>query len=50
MNSILDKQTIEKKLIKILRDILQDNTAEVDPEKSLMLEYGLDSLDLLDLS
>lgn len=50
MNKEFDKQAIEKKLINIIREILQNDTAEIDPEKSLMMDYGLDSLDLLDFS
>lgn len=29
---------------------MEDETIDIDPEKSLMLDYGLDSLDLLDFS
>jgi|GEM_PF-4394288 len=49
MNKIT-KQNIETELIRIIREILQDDTVEIDPDKSLMEDYGLDSLDLLDFA
>ena len=50
MSATVDKNIIETELIKIIREILKDAAAEIDPEKSLMTQYGLDSLDLLDFS
>ncbi len=50
MSNTYDKKTIEKKLIKLIKIILEDETIDIDPEKSLVLDYGLDSLDLLDFS
>ena len=46
MSATVDKNIIETELIKIIREILKDAAAEIDPEKSLMTQYGLDSLDL----
>lgn len=50
MNYTPDKKTIEERLKKLIQIILEDETIDIDPEKSLMLDYGLDSLDLLDFS
>ncbi len=46
----MDKPEIEEKLIGIVREILGDDRMAINPEKSLMVEYGLDSLDLIDFS
>jgi len=45
-----DKKNIEERLKKLIQIILEDETMDIDPEKSLILDYGLDSLDLLDFS
>lgn len=50
MNPKPDKQSIEAELIRIIQSILEDDTIAIDPEKSLMRVYGLDSLDLLDFA
>jgi len=50
MKKKIDKPAIEKELIKLIQNILNDDSINIDPSKSLINDYGLDSLDLLDFS
>ncbi len=46
----IGKEDIKLKLIDIVKDILEDEELELDTTKSLIDDYDLDSLDLLDLT
>lgn len=50
MNTLIDKAKIEKQLIALVKEIMDDPKITLDPRLSLIEDYGLDSLDLLDLS
>ncbi len=50
MKKKYDKEEIENKLVEIVQDIIEDDTITIDLMKSLVLEYELDSIDLLDLT
>lgn len=50
MNKLIDKAAIEKQLIALVKEIMDDPKISIDPSLSLIEDYGLDSLDLLDLS
>ncbi len=50
MNGEIGKKTIEEELIRLVKIVLEDDAMEIDPERSLMSDYGLDSLDLLDFT
>lgn len=46
----MDKTEIQNRLIELVKEILEDDKIKIDPDKSLIEDYGLDSLDLLDFS
>ena len=46
----ISREEIQKRLIELVKEILEDESIEIDPGKSLIGDYGLDSLDLLDFS
>ncbi len=46
----ISKEEIEKKVIEVILDIIGEPDLEIDTELSLFLEYGMDSLDLLDFT
>ncbi len=50
MSYKIDKATIEKELIRLVKKVLEDDAIEIDPARSLVFDYGLDSLDLLDFA
>ena len=50
MNSVPDRAEIAKALTRIAREVLEDEDQTIDPALSLVREYGMDSLDLLDFT
>ncbi len=50
MSGEIDRETIEEELIRLVKVVMEDEAMEIDPDRSLMSDYGLDSLDLLDFT
>lgn len=50
MTILLDRTSISERLKDLIREITRNQEMELNSQKSLMMDYGLDSLDLLDFS
>ncbi len=50
MADTVSREEIQSRLIELIKEILEDDNIVIDPQKSLIEDYGLDSLDLLDFS
>jgi acyl carrier protein len=45
-----DKTAIQNRLIELIKEVMENDSIDIDPMKSLIDDYGIDSLDLLDFS
>lgn len=50
MKDQADKTAIQNRLIELIKEVMENDSIDIDPMKSLIDDYGIDSLDLLDFS